>query len=165
LNTGRADYDPASADFDWSRPEMLDALAAHDFPKVFRLLQKFGFTQNAISAYTRQSQPEVSAVIHGRQILAYDVIRRVSTGLGIPLCMVGMGSCCRHTPCPDHPASATITPGTVAPDRLKLPGGGILQPQSQPPDNESRGTLEGQQRACDQDEVPDGQAAADRRSA
>jgi hypothetical protein len=55
---------------EFERPEMRTALAARDITRVFRLLQKIGFSQQRIAAMTGQSQPEVSAIIHGRRVMA-----------------------------------------------------------------------------------------------
>jgi Helix-turn-helix len=85
-----AEQPPAA---EWRRPAMAAALEMRDFTTVFRLLQKIGYSQNKIAAMTHQSQPEVSAIIHGRTVMAYDVIRRVADGLGVPPCVVGVASC------------------------------------------------------------------------
>ena len=50
----------------WHRPEMLAAVTNRDITNVFRLLQKIGMSQQRIAALTGQSQPEVSAILHGR---------------------------------------------------------------------------------------------------
>ena len=86
---------PDPATWDW--PEMQMAVVARDFTKVFRLLQRIGYPQQRIGALTGQSQPEVSAIIHGRKVMAYDVLLRVVDGLGIPRGMAGLSSCyCLH---------------------------------------------------------------------
>lgn len=87
---------------DWFHDKMRTALASRDFTTVYRQLQKIGFSQMRIGGYARQSQPEISAIIKGREVVAYDVIKRIITGLGIPACLAGMGSCC-HDQCDlDH---------------------------------------------------------------
>ncbi len=55
---------------EWERPDMRSALAVRDISRVYRLLQKVGFSQQKIAALTGQSQPEVSAIIHGREVMA-----------------------------------------------------------------------------------------------
>src|SRR5262249_59984014 len=45
----------------WQRPEMRAAAAIRDFTTIYRLLQKQGYPQQRIAAWTGQSQPEVSA--------------------------------------------------------------------------------------------------------
>jgi hypothetical protein len=84
----------------WQRPAMRAALAIRDVGEVYRMLQKLGFAQQQIGALTGQSQPEVSAIIGGHRVAAYGVLRRIFTGLGVPLCMAGLGSCqdgCTHS--------------------------------------------------------------------
>ncbi|MBI1758451.1 MAG: helix-turn-helix transcriptional regulator [Actinobacteria bacterium] len=75
---------------EWDRPEMRAALAARDITKVYRLLQRIGFSQQRIAALTGQSQPEVSAIIHGRKVMAYDVLARIADGLGVPRGYMGL---------------------------------------------------------------------------
>lgn len=82
----RDGVDPA----EWERPEMRKALAARDITRVYRLLQKIGFSQQRIAALTGQSQPEVSAIIHGRKVMAYDVLSRICDGLGAPRGYMGL---------------------------------------------------------------------------
>ena len=82
----------------WHRPDMIEALTTRDITTIYRLLQKIGMSQQHIAAATDQSQPEVSAIIHGRKVMAYPVLERILTGLGAPLCLAGMATC-RHTPC------------------------------------------------------------------
>jgi antitoxin component HigA of HigAB toxin-antitoxin module len=73
---------------------MRSALTTRDATRIYRELQKFGYSQQAIAALVGQSQPEVSAVIHGRRIMAYDVIYRMVDGLGAPKCLAGVNACC-----------------------------------------------------------------------
>jgi len=79
---------------------MRAALARRDFGRVFQLLQKIGFTQKRIGRLTGQSQPEVSAIIKGRKVMALDVIERIVAGLAIPPTYVGL-AChpCIHKDC------------------------------------------------------------------
>src|SRR5215468_7179870 len=74
----------------WERPVMRAALASRDITTVYRLLQKAGFSQQKIAALTGQSQPEVSAIIHGRRVMAYDVLSRIADGLGVPREYMGL---------------------------------------------------------------------------
>ncbi len=74
----------------WEHPEMRAVLAARDMTRLYRLLQKYGYSQQRIAAMTGQSQPEVSAVIHGRRIMAYDVLSRIADGLNIPRGYLGL---------------------------------------------------------------------------
>jgi transcriptional regulator with XRE-family HTH domain len=94
----------------WESPEMREAVAARDVTKVFRLLQRVGMSQQRIAALTGQSQPEVSAIIHGRKVQAYDVLLRVTDGLGIPRGLAGMSSCCCRGPLAGKEESAGSVP-------------------------------------------------------
>jgi transcriptional regulator with XRE-family HTH domain len=93
----------------WERPEMQAAVTARDFTKVFRLLQRVGLSQQRIAALTGQSQPEVSAIVHGRKVMAYDVLLRVADGLGVPRGLAGLSSCGCGEPRADQGAVA-VTP-------------------------------------------------------
>ena len=68
----------------WEQPDMRAALAARDVGTVYRLLRQVGVSQRQIAALTGQSQSEVSEIIKGRQVIAYDVLVRLAVGLGIP---------------------------------------------------------------------------------
>jgi hypothetical protein len=54
----------------WQQPEMRAAVQIRNFTAIYRLLQKTGYSQQRIAALTGQSQPEVSAIIHGRKVMA-----------------------------------------------------------------------------------------------
>jgi hypothetical protein len=83
----------------WNYPLMRAALRRHDFTTVYRLLVlEFGYSQNRIGRFTDQSQPEVSAIIHGRRVISYSVIARITDGLGIPRAHVGISWCTCTTP-------------------------------------------------------------------
>ena len=102
---------------EWERPEFRAAIAARNITALFRLLQKLGFSQQKIAAWCGMSQPEVSAVIHGRQVQAYDVLERVIAGLGIPRTYAGLGfkactcACTCETPRRDSPAGFCLGSG------------------------------------------------------
>ena len=80
----------------WKRPLMAAAIATRDFTRVYRLLNKTGITQRELAALAGQSQPEVSAVIQGRKVMAYDVMLRIIDGFGIPRSLAGL---CRYDCC------------------------------------------------------------------
>lgn len=88
INPHRTQVDPEV----WEDPVMRLALAVRDITTVYRLLQKLGYSQQRIAAMTGQSQPEVSAIIHGRQVMAYDVLSRIADGLGVPRGYMGLAS-------------------------------------------------------------------------
>jgi transcriptional regulator with XRE-family HTH domain len=96
---------------------MQAAVTVRDFTMVYRLLQKIGFSQQKIAALTGQSQPEVSAIIHGRKVMAYDVVLRTVEGLGIPRGLAGMSFCRCAGPAAvvpvEAPAAADVETGRV----------------------------------------------------
>ena len=63
---------------------MREALGRHDIDTVYRLLQSDGYTRADIGRWAKPPQPEVSAVIKGRQVTVYDVLVRIADDLGIP---------------------------------------------------------------------------------
>ncbi|WP_205660516.1 helix-turn-helix transcriptional regulator [Amycolatopsis antarctica] len=69
---------------------MRDALAAREISTVYRLLRRVGISQRQIAAMTGQSQSEVSEILKGRQVMAYDVLARISDGLGVPRGYMGL---------------------------------------------------------------------------
>lgn len=82
----------------WDTLPMRQALGTQDITNVYRLLSQLGFSQQHIAALTGQSQPEVSAIIHGRKVMAYDVLSKICDGLGAPRGYAGMSRC----PHPEH---------------------------------------------------------------
>src|SRR3954453_10880867 len=78
---------PADA---WEQPEMRAALATREISAVYRLLRKNGVSQRQIAAMTGQSQSEVSEILKGRQVMAYDVLLRIADGLGVPRGYMGL---------------------------------------------------------------------------
>lgn len=70
---------------------MLKACAERDISTIFRFLCDGGMTQRELAVLVRMNQSEVSAIINGRQVRAYDVLVRVADGLGIPRGMMGLG--------------------------------------------------------------------------
>lgn len=74
----------------WNGPDMRDALARRDISDIYKLLRKNGVSQRQIAAATGQSQSEVSEILKGRQVMAYDVLARIADGLGIPRGYMGL---------------------------------------------------------------------------
>ena len=74
----------------FAAPAMRAALAARDISRVYRLLNEAGVPQRTIAALVGQSQSEVSEILKGRQVQAYDVLARICTGLGIPREAMGL---------------------------------------------------------------------------
>jgi len=85
---------------------MRAALAARDFRRVYRLLQKIGYTQQRIAALTGQVQSEVSAILYGRKVTALDVLERIVQGLRIPPPYTGLA-------CNSCTAAARTSAGTT----------------------------------------------------
>lgn len=75
----------------WDRPEMRDALARRDIGTVFRLLVEAGVPQRELALATRQNQSEISDIIGGRQVMAYELLERIALSLGIPRGYLGLG--------------------------------------------------------------------------
>jgi len=78
---------PADA---WEKPDMREALSKREISSVYRLLRQHGVSQRQIAAMTGQSQSEVSEILKGRQVMAYDVLTRISDGLGVPRGYMGL---------------------------------------------------------------------------
>jgi len=74
----------------WEQRDMRDALLNRDVSAIYRLLRKQGVSQRQIAALTGQSQSEVSEILKGRQVMAYDVLARIADGLGIPRGYMGL---------------------------------------------------------------------------
>ncbi|RCG33209.1 XRE family transcriptional regulator [Sphaerisporangium album] len=74
----------------WERPQMRQALAMRDIATVYLLLQRVGVSQRRIAALTGQSQSEISEILNGRQVMAYDVLVRIADGLAIPRGYMGL---------------------------------------------------------------------------
>src|SRR3954470_12961971 len=74
----------------WEGPEMRTALAAREVSKIYKLLRRNGVSQRQIAAMTGQSQSEVSEILKGRQVMAYDVLVRIADGLGVPRGYMGL---------------------------------------------------------------------------
>ncbi len=74
-------------------PRLRASLAVQDVQALFRWLHARGWSQAQIGAATGQSQPEVSAILTGRQVQAHAVLLRIAQGLGIPPGYMRLGSC------------------------------------------------------------------------
>ncbi|MGB3442746.1 MAG: helix-turn-helix transcriptional regulator, partial [Actinophytocola sp.] len=62
----------------WDDQEMCAALEAREVSTVYKLLRRKGVSQRQIAAMTGQSQSEVSEILKGRQVMAYDVLVRIA---------------------------------------------------------------------------------------
>src|SRR3954452_4862446 len=74
----------------WEDPEMRSALAQREVSTIYKLLRRKGVSQRQIAAMTGQSQSEVSEILKGRQVMAYDVLTRTGDGLGVPRGYMGL---------------------------------------------------------------------------
>ncbi|MFC6080554.1 helix-turn-helix domain-containing protein [Sphaerisporangium aureirubrum] len=74
----------------WERPAMRRALAERDVATVYLMLQHSGVSQRRLAALTGQSQSEISEILNGRQVMAYDVLVRIADGLGVPRGYMGL---------------------------------------------------------------------------
>ena len=74
----------------WEEPDMRRVLVDRDVSSVYRMLRRVGISQRQIAALTGQSQSEVSEILKGRQVMAYDVLARIADGLGIPRGYMGL---------------------------------------------------------------------------
>src|SRR5205823_6745597 len=88
-------------------PDLRPALAVRDIKALFWWLNRRGWSQTQIGAMTGQSQPEVSAIMYGRQVQAYAVAVRIADGLGIPRGYFGLSHCVRC-------AGNGVTPASMA---------------------------------------------------
>src|SRR6266498_659041 len=93
----------------WEDPEMRSALAAREVSTIYKLLRRRGVSQRQIAAMTGQSQFEVSEILKGRQVMAYDVLVRIADGLGVPRGYMGL-------------AYDEITPERIASGWFDIPG-------------------------------------------
>ncbi|MGB3437922.1 MAG: helix-turn-helix transcriptional regulator, partial [Actinophytocola sp.] len=62
----------------WEDQEMRNALAAREVSSIYKQLRRKGVSQRQIAAMTGQSQSEVSEILKGRQVMAYDVLVRIA---------------------------------------------------------------------------------------
>ncbi len=75
----------------YQRDDVRRILAAHDIGALYRMLMDdVGITQRTIAQLTGQSQSEVSEILKGRRVLAYDLLVRIAAGLGIPRELMGL---------------------------------------------------------------------------
>ncbi|MCA1705546.1 MAG: helix-turn-helix domain-containing protein, partial [Actinobacteria bacterium] len=66
------------------------ALTERDITTVYRLLTQADISQRQIALMTGQSQSEVSEVLKGRRVMAYDVLVRIAQGLDVPRAWMGL---------------------------------------------------------------------------
>jgi transcriptional regulator with XRE-family HTH domain len=71
-------------------PELILACAKRDVSAIFRIVNESGIPQRRIAELVGMKQSEVSEILKGRQVQAYDVMKRVCEGLEIPPGMMGL---------------------------------------------------------------------------
>jgi transcriptional regulator with XRE-family HTH domain len=104
---------------------MRAALGCQDIGEVYKLLQAAGYSQQAIASWTGQGQSEVSAIIHGRRVISYQVLSRIADGLGISRGYLGLSWCACGEGGRDPASVAGGTDRPASTDQLALgPGAG-----------------------------------------
>ncbi|MBG6063902.1 DUF5919 domain-containing protein [Micromonospora ureilytica] len=90
----------------WDTTDMIDALAARDIARVFRLVQRATrASQTHLGVATGLSQAQVSEIISGtRRVSSIDVLTRICTGLAVP------GHARMTLLLGEHPSQATQRP-------------------------------------------------------
>jgi transcriptional regulator with XRE-family HTH domain len=84
----------------WDEPGIRAHLAVRDIANVFRLLRGQGFTHRQLAELAGMSQSQVSEIMSGRQVQAYDVLVRICQGLGVPRAYMGLAYDEDSTPAP-----------------------------------------------------------------
>jgi len=74
----------------YDREDVRRTLAERDIAGLYRVLNDAGVPQRQIAELTGQSQSEVSEIVKGRRVIAYDVLVRIADGLGVPRGLMGL---------------------------------------------------------------------------
>ena len=74
----------------YQRDDVRHILAERDINGLYRVLNDAGVPQRQIAELTGQSQSEVSEIVKGRRVIAYDVLVRIADGLGVPRGLMGL---------------------------------------------------------------------------
>ena len=90
----------------WEDRNLRTALAKHDIGTVFLTLHNAGISYRTIGAITGLRQSEVSEIVHGRQVTAYDLLERISDGLAIPRGWMGLAYTTRRDEYPGYSEDA-----------------------------------------------------------
>ncbi|MGH3793540.1 MAG: hypothetical protein ACRDSP_01485 [Pseudonocardiaceae bacterium] len=82
----RTAREPSSADWAhlWEQPAMRSILTARDVGAVYSALTDAEVSQRQIAQWTGQTQPEVSAILNGRQVCDVRLLERICDRLAIP---------------------------------------------------------------------------------
>jgi transcriptional regulator with XRE-family HTH domain len=79
-------------------PDIRHALATHDIGQVFRFVLDSGVTHRELAVLVKMSQSEVSEVLKGRRVQAYDVLERIGEALEVPRKLMGLAYSEGHEP-------------------------------------------------------------------
>jgi transcriptional regulator with XRE-family HTH domain len=71
-------------------PEMYQACVSRDITALFHAVVATGISQRRLAELVSMSQSEVSAIMNGRRVSAYDILLRVANGLGIERGLMGL---------------------------------------------------------------------------
>lgn len=102
----------------WDEPKMHRALARQDIGQVYRLLIEDGLSQRQISQLVEQTQSEISEILGGRQVMAYDLLERIADGLGIPRGHLGIAYSDAYGSADTYPGSDAGTDLEVDDDEM-----------------------------------------------
>ncbi|SCE99205.1 DUF5919 domain-containing protein [Micromonospora chokoriensis] len=100
----------------WDTTDMIDALAARDIARVFRLVQRATrASQTHLGVATGLSQAQISEIISGtRRVSSIDVLTRICTGLAMP------GHARMTLLLGEHPSQATPRPDGDGGNRTRV---------------------------------------------
>jgi len=74
----------------FDRPDVRRVLAERDIGGLYRALNEAGVPQRRIAKLTGQAQSEVSEIVKGRRVIAYNTLVKIAEGLGIPRERMGL---------------------------------------------------------------------------
>jgi len=74
----------------YDREDVRRTLTERDIGALYGALNDAGVPQRQIAELTGQSQSEVSEIVKGRRVLAYNVLVRIANGLGISRGLMGL---------------------------------------------------------------------------
>jgi transcriptional regulator with XRE-family HTH domain len=74
----------------WDESTMRRVLIIRDIAGIFRMLKHHGFTQRQLAELCGMKQNQVSEILKGRRVMAYDVLVRICEGLGAPRGSMGL---------------------------------------------------------------------------
>src|SRR5262249_45460467 len=87
------------------------ALAQRDISALYRLLTHTGVSQQQIARLTGQRPSEVTEILQGRQVMAYDVLLRIASALDVPRGWMGLAYDAKEGDADEGAESATPATG------------------------------------------------------